>query len=294
MSMKACLRFVSFVFLLIAFLFQMVSPVSAIVNPLKSPPVTVTASVGEFHLNISGYASPYASVVLTINGVFIRATVADSHGNFVFSDILIKRGLSGFCLTHVDYKRLGDSEACFTFPPADKDITMKEIFLPPTLGLQRTEIVAGGEAVAFGYTMPGARVTLHLSDGRTFQTTADSTGYYEFHIKNMPSGTYKIYADATFHGKPSAGTSRVLELKAMSLWEQLISLLNRFWKWLIGLLLDTPLGLLWLVIPVLILIIILIHKLWPDKFTSLYGNRIYIFFARRSKKKLHHWWFVGF
>ncbi len=266
-----------------------------VVVPKASHGSSVTASVGEFYLNLAGYQSPFASIALTSENVFYRGTVADQTGNFTMSSVLIKQGFTSFCLQAVDYKRLGDSEACFKVPPATGSITKKDMFLPPTLGLLRTEIAAGGEAVGFGFSMPGATVRLHISNGVVLTTTADTTGYYEFRIKNLAAGNYTLYADAVLKGKPSEGPSRVLSLHALSLWEQFLELLKRLFNWLIGILLGIPLGLLWLAIPMLILIFILIGKLWPEKFTWLTGSKGFIYLHRfLPLRRLHHWWFVGY
>ena len=75
----------------------------------------VQADVGEFYLNVSGYISPFASIVLNSNGIFMRTTVADKGGNFSISQVRIARGFSSFCLDAVDYKRLGESTTCIKF-----------------------------------------------------------------------------------------------------------------------------------------------------------------------------------
>lgn len=260
----------------------------------------VSGRVGELFLNVSGYISPYASVVLTSDGQLYRGTTADTGGNFYFTDVLIKTGFSHFCLNAVDYRRLGESEACFSFKPATANITMKDIFLPPTLGLQRSQIVAGGTAVAFGYTMPGAKVSLHLSSGEILTTIAHTDGYFEFRLDNVQAGTYQLFADAVYNGHKTIKPSRTLELKALSLWEQFLELLRRLWKWLLTIL-SGPYGLILLAIPLIILIIILIHKLWPgiftpikSGFTSIFNSKIFIFFGGKKKHRLHHWWFVGY
>lgn len=251
---------------------------------------TVKAAVGEYYLSVSGYISPYASIVLTSDGLFYRATVADEHGNFSLSNILIRRGFTGFCLEAVDFKRLGESVTCFSFSPAKGNIIMKDIFLPPTIGLQRAEIAAGSDALVFGYTMPGAIVTIHLQGDITFTVTADSTGYYEYTIKNLAAGQYQLFANAQYRGKKSENPSKTLALKALSFWEQLMRFLRMIWKWLLAL----PLGPLWFGLPVLIIIFILVVKLWPERFTWIYNSKLVYFFMRHRKRKLHHAWFVGY
>src|ERR1035437_3160478 len=105
--------------------------------PSGSLGTTVQASVGEFYLNLSGFVSPFASIVLSSDGVLMRTTIADEKGNFSIPQVLIKMGFSHFCLDAIDFKRIGESYTCFTIPPATDSVTMNNIFLPPTLGLSR-------------------------------------------------------------------------------------------------------------------------------------------------------------
>lgn len=257
----------------------------------KENNVEVSASVGEFYLSVSGFISPYASVILTSNGIFYRATVADSQGNFYISQVLINRGFSGFCLTAIDYKKLGESVTCFSFPPAKADIVMRDLFLPPTLGLSRTEVAAGSTVIAFGYTMPYADVTLNFG-GAKYKTTADKDGYYEISLKDIKAGKYQLFANAHYKGKDSLSPSKYVQLWAMNLWEQLMAFLKNLWRDIVHYFTSVGLGPLWIGIPILILIIILILKIWPEKFTFVYESKLVKLFSK--KKGLHHEWFIGY
>ena len=177
--------------------------------------VQIEASVGQFYLNVSGYISPFASLVLTSNGNFYQSTTADSQGNFSFSQVLISVGFSSFCIDAIDFKRIGESYTCFTVPPATASVTMKDIFLPPTLKLSRTQVNEGGSATAFGYTMPGAKVTLHINN-QTLTTYADPSGYYEFTLNYLKAGDYSLYTTANYQQKESLAPSRKLKLESLS------------------------------------------------------------------------------
>jgi hypothetical protein len=262
-----------------------VLPASLAQAPLGALKTNVQASVGEFYLNLSGYIAPFASIVLSSDGIFIKATVADKNGNFSISQILIKKGFSHFCLDAVDFKRIGESQACLNIPPAQGSVTMKDIFLPPTLGLSRTEIAEGASATAFGYSMPGALVTLYLSNGQRPTTYADQEGYYQFTIKGLKAGTYDLYTRAEFKDKQSLEPTKKLQLKSLSWWEQFIVFLKDLWNKLLKFLKDLSLGPLWLIIPILILIIILLVKLWPRRFS--FRNPL-------EKRLLHHSWWMGY
>jgi hypothetical protein len=250
------------------------------------------AQVGELYLSLSGWISPNASVVLTSDGIFLRSTVADSKGNFYISQVLIRSGFSHFCLEAIDFRRIGDSYTCFNISPAKEDVIMKDIFLPPTLGLSRSEIGENEEATAFGYTMPNATVKLYLSSGKTLETTADSEGYYEFKIKNLKAGKYELYAKASYQNKESLAPTKSLKLTSLSWWEMLMAFLRSIWERLVRFVTSVGLGSLWIAVPIIILIIILVLKIWPEKFTFIYDSKLLAWLPR--KKKLHHSWFMGY
>ncbi len=292
LALKTCIFLLSIT--LFAILLSNNNPVLAAKTIYQTEdPVRVSARIGEFYLNLSGFASPFASIILTSNGVFYRSTVADANGYWAFKDILINRDFSSFCLQHIDYKNIGESKTCLNIPAADGDIEKKDIFLPPTIGLQRSQITAGGNAVVFGYTMPGATVTIHLQDGAVYTVVADENGYYELTLKNLKAGTYELYATAVYKGKPSENPSNTVKLVALSWLGQLIQWLKDFFKWLWNILTGLGLGPLWIILPLIPLIIFLLVRIWPEKFTFIYNNEMYMFF-HPGKKKLHHAWFIGY
>lgn len=267
----------------------------------KPPPsvthaVSIGAQIGQYTVNLSGFIAPYASVVMTIDTTVVRSTVADANGYFFLSQIVVKGGFDHYCLTAVDVRRLGESKACFQVPPVTRDYTRSGIFLPPTLGLYKKQINAGQTAQAWGYSMPGAKVTLHLSDGRILTVTADQTGYYEFDPRFDNPGDYELFADASYNGQNSENPVDKLKLQALSLSSQvgngLQNVGKNIWELLSG-----PIGFLLLAIPIIILIIILLRKLLQGRHPVLGGPKKptqkvpFIFF---KKKKLHHAWWVGY
>lgn len=253
----------------------------------------ISANVGDFYLSLSGYVAPYASIVLTSEGVFLRATTADKAGYFYLSEVLVRRGLSSFCLQALDFKRIGESYTCFNIKPMNKSFSMSNIFLPPTLGLSRTEIGEGEEAIASGYSMPGALVTLFVN-GEKLTSYADQTGYYQFKLKNLKAGKYELYAKATYEDKESLEPTKKLELRTLSWWEMLLAYLRDIWKKIVNFVTSISLGPLWLGLPLIILIIILIVKLWPERFSFIYQNKVFSLIPFRKKKHLHHSWFIGY
>lgn len=276
----------------------------------------VAGTVGEYYLNISGFSSPFSSISLYIDNIFIRGTVADEKGNFSISQVLIKLGLSKFCLKATDAKQLGSSETCISFPPTTGSYEKKNIFLPPTLALQKNQIPEGSSTTAYGYTMPGSDVTLYLSNGTKLTTKADSSGYFEFILKDLKAGKYTIYATARYNNIDSLAPSKKLDLTVLSKTGQAIVKVETFWQWLWRLLTSWGLGPLWIAIPIIILIIILLLKLLPRhlialphiklmwslplpllKFTGIFYNPTLAYWfdlLRRKRKPLHHKYFMGY
>lgn len=272
-------------------------------DPVRSPETQVTASVGDFYLNLSGYITAFASIVLDSDKVFLRSTVSDENGDFIIPQVLIKKGFDNFCLDAIDFKRLGESYKCFTIPPATATITMDNIFLPPTLGLEKDSIPESGFTYAYGYTMPDAIVTLHFSNGRELATNADNTGYYRFVIKDLKAGEYTLFATAVYNHNQSLIPDKKVKLRSLSTAEEILEKLKKISQNLRNQVgnhsTSNPSGLLWVIIAIIILIIILILilKIWPEKFTFIYRSKI-ILFAEKSlgqqKHPLHHLWWIGY
>lgn len=266
------------------------------VAPAVTHTVSIGAHIGEYTINLSGLIAPYASVVMTIDTTVVRSTVADANGHFFLSQIVVKGGFDHYCLTAVDVRRLGQSKACFKMDPITGNYTRSDIFLPPTLGLYKKQINAGQTAQAWGYSMPGAKVTLHLSDGRVLTATADETGYFEFKPRFDNAGDYELFADASYNGQKSEPQLNKLTLQALSLSGQVSTGLQNVGK-NIWQLLSGPIGFLLLAIPIIILIIILLRKLLQSRHPAVPGTKKpskklpFTFFR---KKKLHHSWFVGY
>lgn len=290
-------KILSIVFIFCFIFYFGIYSVKAIAFRNLSYNVTISASVGDYYLNLSGYIAPYASIVLTSNGTFIRATVADENGNFSISQVLIRKGFSTFCLQAIDFKRIGESYTCFNINPATGSITMSDIFLPPTLGLSRTEIAAGGTVQVFGYSMPNALVTLFLNNGKKITTYANQEGYYEFKLENVEAGTYQMYTRANWDEKDSLEPTKKAELRALNWWEQFVAFLEEIWDKVYKFFTSISLGPLWFGLPLIVIITTFILKIWPEKFSFVWESKLLAlipFFRRRKKKHLHHDWFIGY
>ena len=223
------------------FLFHFLQPVYAVqTNPVGSHTVQVSATVGAYYLDLFGYIAPFASISLSSDNVVIASTVADAKGYFTFKQLLVKKDFSHFCFTAVDVKRLGESDSCFNIPGVTKDSQINNIFLPPTIGLFRTTINVNSNAIVWGYSMPGAKVQIHLSDGNVFTAIADTMGYYEMHPYIAKAGRYELFADATYQKNKSQEPINRAILTAIGLTQKVGNVITNWLKTLLTFLFNIP------------------------------------------------------
>lgn len=249
----------------------------------------VRATVGQFTLSIYGFVSPNASIILKSDNTLLATGIADAKGDFSFVKIPIKSGFTGFCLEAVDQHRLGKSTSCLTVPPAKADIILRDIYLAPTIGLERTTITVGSSGLAFGYTMPKARVKLSGAGKNSLTTAADPDGRYGYTIGNLQAGEYNLAAKGNYQGKDSLDPSQTVKLRVLTSSET-------FSNGGIGLRRALQRNLLWIIlvgIGLSGLLTYLLYRLKPGWFTWLTKSRLFIFLFRR-RHKLHHSWFIGY
>ena len=224
------------------------------------------------------------------------STTADSNGNFAFTSVKVAKGFTTFCLDGIDYKRLGESESCFTIPPVEAPYSRSEIFLPPTLGVFRANVNIGSNALVFGYGMPGATISVKLDGKEACVRTADKTGYYECNILICKEGNHEVYADSVLNNKPSEPQLKRVLIKGIALVKQVTpkppAVPNVFFG-LPGILIA-----LFLLLLLIIVIIVLLRKFKPAWIPRVFipnpGEVMHHGFdALFRERKLHHWWMKG-
>lgn len=240
----------------------------------------VSASVGKYYFSVSGFVSPFASVVMNSNSFFMASTVADAKGNFVINSVLINEGFSDFCLEAIDVKRIGDSYTCFKIDPLMGDGRKENIFLPPTLGLSGKKINPGSSVFASGYTMPYATVKISISKDIEIEIIADKDGFYKYEIKDIPAGKYSLFATANYERKDSEKPSKTKDLESLSAGGVIRENL-----WIILLIVL-------IVIAVIILLLILLSRRLREKLKYLFLGKP--FGKKKTAVLKHHSWFIGY
>jgi len=184
----------------------------------QSGTVTTSATIRGNTFTISGFTSPFASVVVTASSQFIVSTTADAQGNFS-APVTIALNTTNLCLDTVDFKRLGSSQTCINTATTNPI----GLFLPPTIGLLSTTVDAGQNATIYGYSLPRSSVIINpqnLPENQTYTVTTDETGYYSYTVESVPAGTFVFSAVGEVLGAQSLPPTGGVELKALSLFEQ--------------------------------------------------------------------------
>lgn len=265
----------------------------------QSAEVNVQVTINGYALYISGYLAPYASITLTSNGTVFASTTADANGNFSFPSVKVAKGFTIFCLDGVDYKRLGESEACFTIPPVVAPYSRTGIFLPPTVGVFRTNVDVGNNALVFGYGMPKALISIKLDNTAVCEKTADEGGYYECNVLIQKAGDHEVYADAKLDGKASEPQLKRVLIKGLGI-VKIPTPTPSIAKTITDILFGLPgiliaLSLLLLLIILIIILLRRYHPAWlpriylPNPKEGLHSAWDSLF----RERKLHHWWMKG-
>jgi hypothetical protein len=208
--------------------------------------IGLKASVGKYRFSASGIASPYASIVMTSQNIFLSSAVADSKGRFVLPRALVNDGFSDYCLEVSDIRRIGDSYTCFKTDPPESDYSKSDIFLAPTVGLTGRKITPNSSIFASGYTMPNSDVSVNLGNNLRITTEADVNGYYKVEINKIPKGSYELYAAATYQHKGSIKPTRTFKIESLGLLSSIPSWLLLLALILVLILIIIPLIILWM------------------------------------------------
>ena len=208
-------KFVIFCTILLSTALLLQKPVfAASTAATQSGTITTSATIKGNTFTISGFTSPFASVVITTRSQFLVSTTADAQGNFS-APVTLPIGITELCLDVVDFKRLGSSQACIDTATTNPI----GLFLPPTIGLLSTTVEAGQNATIYGYSLPRSTVIIKSGD-QTYTITTDDAGYYAYTIESIPAGTFVFSAVGEVLGAQSLPPTGGVELKALSLLEK--------------------------------------------------------------------------
>lgn len=200
-------------------------------------PVSISASISDNRVTITGYTSPTSVVELT--SFKVSASVySDSTGFFVFDRTLLPKNPGELCLSSIDSSSRLSTPVCIPAPPPTNYQTdIGPILLAPTLTLDSDSIKPNSTTVASGQSIPGSQVYIHLYQVDTkapifpksvqafglpsYTVHSDTSGNYSFNLPTAYSSNYRLYSTVAFLDNQSP--------KSNTLMYKLPSLLWLFW-----------------------------------------------------------------
>lgn len=148
-------------------------------------------------VQISGYASPRASVI--VNLVNSRAEIgkypADDRAVFGGAFQVVLQGPDTLCLTVEDVSNIKTSPICFVLDAKHSAYVFEDIVFPPTI--QVDQLLDGGGVRVSGFTLPGGTVDILLDNGLSYTTSANQFGYYSIEIEIIDNFEHTVVAKTT-------------------------------------------------------------------------------------------------
>jgi hypothetical protein len=148
-----------------------------------SPPPTETKVV------LQGKAYPLAKITILKDGEVAQITSADINANFKTEIKNISGGVWNFSLWAEDSKGRRSITISFTVTILEGKITtISNIFIPPTIELEKTKVAKGEELNIYGQTAPESQISIHVeSPEEIIKTTkAKKTGDWDYPLDTSP------------------------------------------------------------------------------------------------------------
>ena len=163
---------------------------------------------------LQGKAYPGSEIHILKDGKEITTTKADSKANFKKEITEITPGIYTFGLWAEDKDGIKSITYTFTFRVIERTITtVSGIFLPPTIGLDKTSIPRGEILNIFGQTVPEVEVDIHiLSSEIVEEVRADEIGAWllPFNTQPLDEGAHTTKARFQLNAKERSGFGRAL------------------------------------------------------------------------------------
>jgi hypothetical protein len=167
-----------------------------------SQPATTT-------VNFAGRAYPKSTITLLKDAQVVSSVVADGQASFQMS----LSGLSGgnyiFSLYGEDIE--GNRSSLLTFPVsiiAGTTTNVSNIFIAPTIGVDKSEVKYGENITIFGQSAPSTEITIIVNSDEDFfvKAISDSQGayLYKFDTTVLEKGQHSTKSKASLNGDITA------------------------------------------------------------------------------------------
>ncbi len=165
-------------------------------------------SVIESRVNLTGRAYPGETVTALKDGQIATQTVSDPGANFSVSVLGLSSGTYVFGVYAQDNQ--GNKSSMSTFPITVTNgtiVSISNIFLAPTISVDKDNVLLGENLVIFGQSAPEAEIIIQVSSEELlfFNTPADSQGIYLYNFDTSPLsiGSHSTKSRANLNGEAS-------------------------------------------------------------------------------------------
>lgn len=162
---------------------------------------------------LKGKAYPGSEVNILKDGELLDVVVADSSADFDYQIEEISAGVYTFGVWAKDENGIKSITYTLTFEVTSKTVTtVSGIFLPPTIGFEKSALTKGEILNIFGQTVPEAEVSVHVfSDEVVATTTSDEIGGWllPFDTSVLKEGSHIAKARFLFNSYEKSGFSNL-------------------------------------------------------------------------------------
>jgi len=162
-----------------------------------------------------GKAHPLSEVNVLLDGKMVTSVRADSSANFRAEITNITSGVYSFGLWAED--RAGRRSITFSFTATvsrDMTTTISNIFIPPTIELEKVGVLKGEDLIIMGATVPESQISVHVGSSQEIikKTTAEKGGDWKhvFDTMILEEGGHTVRAKAEEPGGLLSSFSSVL------------------------------------------------------------------------------------
>lgn len=147
-------------------------------------------------VSFSGWAYPESKVILLKDAQITATTIADEDANFSINVSDISKGNYTFSIYAEDDKKIRSALLNYSIQVESGRIVKKDnIFIPPTLAVDKEEVKKGNNISIFGQSTPNSEITITISKQKEDiirKTNSDENGDYNqiFNTSQIEMGEY--------------------------------------------------------------------------------------------------------
>lgn len=166
------------------------------------------AGIPDTNVVFTGLAYPYSKVSILKDGQVAARAVAEDDGSFSTTISGLSTGHYRFTVFAEDSEGILSRPYPFTaFVNAEVTTKIGDVFLPPTIRLDRSTVAKGGELVVTGQSTPGARVSVYIdsTSKKAAEAAIKSSGEYLFRVNttNLSVDSHTINTRAALNKSSS-------------------------------------------------------------------------------------------